>query len=54
MPGRQDVLAGAIVLEELDDRSLRPLRHQNEDIVRLTPEQLKQQMAEKEKAAQGA
>ena len=28
--------------------------HQNEDIVRLTAEQLKQRMADKEKAAQGA
>ena len=54
MPGRRDVLAGRDRARGPGDRSLRPLRHQNEDIVRLTPEQLKQRMAEKERAAQGA
>ena len=43
-----------IVLEELETEAYDLYAHQNEDIVRLTPEQLKQRMAEKEKAAQGA
>ena len=51
---KQDVLAGRIALEELDTEQYDLYAHQNEDIVRLTPEQLKQRMAEKEKAAQGA
>ncbi len=51
---KQDVLAGRIVLEELETDAYDLYAHQNEDIVRLTPEQLKQRMAEKEKAAQGA
>jgi len=48
------VLAGRIVLEELETDQYDLYAHQNEDIVRLTPEQLKQRMAEKERAAQGA
>ena len=51
---KADVLAGRIVLEELETDGYDLYAHQNEDIVRLTPEQLKQRMAEKEKAAQGA
>jgi hypothetical protein len=50
---KQDVLAGRIVLEELETESHDLYAHQNEDIVRLTPEQLKQRMAEKERAGQG-
>ena len=51
---KADVLAGRIVLEELETEAYDLYAHQNEDIVRLTPEQLKQRMAEKERAAQGA
>ena len=40
-----------IVLEELDTDGYDLYTHQNEDIVRLTPEQLKAQMAAKEAAA---
>ncbi len=47
------VLAGRIVLEELDTEPYDLYAHQNEDIVRLTPEQLKQRMAEKERIAAG-
>ena len=46
---KQDVLAERIVLEELDTERYDLYAHQNEDIVRLTPEQLKQRMADKEK-----
>ncbi len=45
------VLAGEIELEELDTESFDLYSHQNEDIVRLTPEQLKAQMAAKDAAA---
>jgi hypothetical protein len=48
---KQDVLAGRIVLEDLDTERYDLYAHQNEDIVRMTPEQLKQRMAEKEKMA---
>ncbi len=48
---KADVLAGKIVLEDLDTGGYDLYSHQNEDIVRLTPEQLKQRMAEKERAA---
>jgi alkanesulfonate monooxygenase SsuD/methylene tetrahydromethanopterin reductase-like flavin-dependent oxidoreductase (luciferase family) len=48
---KQDVLAGRIVLEDLDTDQYDLYSHQNEDIVRLTPEQLKQRMAEKERLA---
>jgi hypothetical protein len=51
---KQDVLAGRIALEELDTEPYDLYAHQNEDIVRLTPEQLKQRMAEKERMAAGA
>ncbi|HYM32950.1 MAG TPA: hypothetical protein VEU47_16750 [Candidatus Cybelea sp.] len=50
---KSDVLAGRVVLEELDTQPYELYAHQNEDIVRLTPEQLKQRMAEKDKAAAG-
>ena len=45
---KQDVLAGRIVLEDLDTERYDLYAHQNEDIVRLTPEQLRQRMAEKD------
>jgi alkanesulfonate monooxygenase SsuD/methylene tetrahydromethanopterin reductase-like flavin-dependent oxidoreductase (luciferase family) len=48
---KQDVLAGRIVLEDLDTKPYDLYAHQNEDIVRMTPEQLKQRMAEKERLA---
>jgi alkanesulfonate monooxygenase SsuD/methylene tetrahydromethanopterin reductase-like flavin-dependent oxidoreductase (luciferase family) len=50
---KADVLAGRIELEELDTEPYDIYAHQNEDIVRLTPEQLKQRMAEKEQSAAG-
>ena len=50
---KQDVLAGRIALEELDTEPYDLYAHQNEDIVRLTPEQLKQRMAEKERMSAG-
>ncbi|HXT81287.1 MAG TPA: hypothetical protein VN702_17110, partial [Acetobacteraceae bacterium] len=48
---KQDVMAGRIVLEDIDTGQYDLYAHQNEDIVRLTPEQLKQRMAEKERVA---
>ena len=48
---KQNVLAGQIVLEDLDTERYDLYAHQNEDIVRMTPEQLKQRMAEKERLA---
>jgi alkanesulfonate monooxygenase SsuD/methylene tetrahydromethanopterin reductase-like flavin-dependent oxidoreductase (luciferase family) len=48
---KKAVLAGNIVLEDLDVEKFDLYSHQNEDIVRLTPEQLKAQMAAKEAAA---
>ena len=48
---KKAVLAGDIVLEDLDTQAYDLYSHQNEDIVRLTPEQLKAQMAAKEAAA---
>lgn len=51
---KQKVLAGEIVLEDLDTKPYDIFSHQNEHIVRLTPEQLKQKMAEKEAAAKRA
>ncbi len=47
------VLGRRIVLEDVDTTGFDLYAHQNEDIVRLTPEQLKQRMAEKERAAAG-
>ncbi len=48
---KKAVLAGDLVLEDLDVEKYDLYSHQNEDIVRLTPEQLKAQMAAKEAAA---
>jgi hypothetical protein len=45
---KDEVLAGRIELEPLDTGAFKVYAHQNEDIVRLTPEQLKQKMAAKE------
>lgn len=50
---KTDVLAGRIVLEDLDTERYDLYSHQNEDIVRTTPEQLTQRMAEKERLAAG-
>ena len=47
---KADVLAGRIVVEDADTEPYRLYAHQNEDIVRLTPEELKRKMAEKEAA----
>ena len=44
---RDDVLAGRIVVEDSDTAPHRVYAHQNEDIVRLTPDELKRKMAEK-------
>jgi luciferase family oxidoreductase group 1 len=51
---KQKVLDRKIVLEDLDVQKYDIYSHQNEHIVRLTPEQLKQKMAEKEAAAKVA
>ena len=51
---KQKVMAREIVLEDLDVQKYDIYSHQNEHIVRLTPEQLKQKMAEKEAAAKRA
>ncbi len=45
---KADVLAGRIGLEKLDTSAHTVYAHQNEDIVRLTPEELKRKMAAKE------
>jgi len=50
---KADVLAEQIVLEDLDTDRYDLYAHQNEDIVRMTAEQLKQRMAEKERLAAG-
>jgi luciferase family oxidoreductase group 1 len=47
---KADVLAGRIALEDADTSAYKVYAHQNEDIVRLTPEELKRKMAEKEAA----
>jgi alkanesulfonate monooxygenase SsuD/methylene tetrahydromethanopterin reductase-like flavin-dependent oxidoreductase (luciferase family) len=47
---KRDVLAGRVTLEELDTSTHKVYAHQNEDIVRLTPDELKRKMAEKEAA----
>jgi len=47
---KEGVLAGRIPLEDLDTSAHTVYAHQNEDIVRLTPEELKRKMAEKEAA----
>ncbi len=48
---KQSVLSSAIELEELDTTPFDVYSHQNKDIVRLSPEQLKAQMAAKEARA---
>ena len=45
------VLDGSVALEQLDTSAHTVYAHQNEDIVRLTPEELKRKMAAKEAAA---
>jgi hypothetical protein len=47
---KADVLAGRIALEDDDADTYKLYAHQNEDIVRLTPEELKAKMAAKERA----
>ena len=51
---KRAVLARDIRLEELDTTPYDIYSHQNEHIVRLSPEQLKAKMAEKEAAAKRA
>jgi alkanesulfonate monooxygenase SsuD/methylene tetrahydromethanopterin reductase-like flavin-dependent oxidoreductase (luciferase family) len=48
---KEQVLDGRIVLEDLDTQPYDLYSHQNDDIVRLTPEQLKARMAEKDRLA---
>jgi alkanesulfonate monooxygenase SsuD/methylene tetrahydromethanopterin reductase-like flavin-dependent oxidoreductase (luciferase family) len=50
---KADVLAGRVELEEVDTEPHKVYAHQNEDIVRLTPEELRRKMAAKD-AARGA
>jgi luciferase family oxidoreductase group 1 len=45
---KADVLAGRLNLEEVDAEAYPVYAHQNEDIVRLTPDELKRKMADKE------
>ena len=45
---KQDVLDGKIVLEDLDTQPYDLYSHQNEDIIRMSPEELKALMAAKE------
>jgi luciferase family oxidoreductase group 1 len=47
---KADVLAGRIAIERLDTTGHSVYAHQNEDIVRLTPDELKRKMAAKEAA----
>jgi alkanesulfonate monooxygenase SsuD/methylene tetrahydromethanopterin reductase-like flavin-dependent oxidoreductase (luciferase family) len=49
---KADVLAGRVELADLDTSGHKVYSHQNEDIVRLTPEELRRKMAEKEAARQ--
>jgi len=51
---KEGVLAGRIPLEDLDTSAHTVYAHQNEDIVRLTPEELKRKMAAKEAAEAAA
>jgi hypothetical protein len=50
---KADVLAQRTVLEDLDTGGYDLYAHQNEDIVRLTPQQLKERMAAKEAGGGG-
>ena len=45
---KADVLAGRVEIADEDSDSYKLHAHQNEDIVRLTPEELKAKMAAKE------
>ena len=47
---KADVLAGRLALQDSDTEAHKLYAHQNEDIVRLSPEELKRKMAEKEAA----
>ncbi len=47
---KSQVLDGRVTLEHLDTSAHKIYAHQNEDIVRLTPEELKRKMAAKEAA----
>jgi alkanesulfonate monooxygenase SsuD/methylene tetrahydromethanopterin reductase-like flavin-dependent oxidoreductase (luciferase family) len=51
---KANVLSGKLLLEDLETQPYDIFSHQNADIVRLTPEQLKAQMAAKEAAAKRA
>lgn len=51
---KQDVLDGKIVLEDLDTQPYDLYSHQNEDIIRMSPEELKAMMAAKEAEQQAA
>lgn len=51
---KDDVLAGRIVLEDLETQPYDIFSHQNADIVRLTPEELKARMAAKDAAQKAA
>ena len=51
---KDDVLAGRIELPPLDTEGYTIYAHQNEDIVRLTPDELKRKMADKEAARRGS
>ena len=48
---KENVLAGRIILEDLETHRYDLYAHQNEDIVRLTPAELKARMAAKEKTS---
>jgi hypothetical protein len=48
---KSQVLEGRVALEQLDTSAHKVYAHQNEDIVRLTPDELKRKMAAKEAAA---
>jgi hypothetical protein len=47
---KAEVLAGRVALDDAPAEAYQRYAHQNEDIVRLTPEELKRKMAEKEAA----
>ena len=51
---KADVLAGRLELEDLEAETFKLYAHQNEDIVRLTPEELRRKMAEKEAASRAS
>ncbi len=50
---KADVLAGRIQLHDDEAETFTRYAHQNEDIVRLSPEELKRKMADKEAARAG-